>query len=89
MAQVYENLTAEFQQRFPDIAGELGPENLSRFLEACVVVELPQGRQLFRDRMQVESLYMLLEGEMVATVEGTTGNRDSGSLTVGLIQPGD
>ena len=39
--------------------------------------------------MQVESLYMLLEGEMVATVEGTTGNRDSGSLTVGLIQPGD
>lgn len=88
MAQVYENLMAEFEQRFPDIAAELGPENLTRFLEACILVKLPEGRQLFRDRMQVESLYMLLEGEMVATVGGTSRNRSSDALTVGQIQPG-
>jgi CRP-like cAMP-binding protein len=88
VAQVYENLMAEFEQRFPDIAAELGHENLTRFLEACVVVELPEGRQLFRDRMQVESLYMLLEGEMVATVEGASRNRGSDALTVGQIRPG-
>jgi len=88
VAQVYENLMAEFEQRFPDIAAELGPENLTRFLEACILVKLPEGRQLFRDRMQVESLYMLLEGEMVATVGGTSRNRSSDALTVGQIQPG-
>lgn len=89
MTQVYESLIAEFEQRFPDIADELGPENLTRFLEACVLVKLPEGRQLFRERMQVESLYMLLEGDMVATVEGSAKNSRSGALTVGHIRPGD
>jgi CRP-like cAMP-binding protein len=89
VTQVYESLIAEFEQRFPDIAAELGPENLTRFLEACILVKLPEGRQLFRDRMQVESLYMLLEGEMVATVEGASKNRRSESLTVGHVRPGD
>ena len=88
MTQVYESLIAEFERRFPDIAAELGPENLTRFLEACVLVELPEGRQLFRDRMKVESLYLLLKGEMVATVEGASKGR-SESLTIGLVRPGD
>lgn len=79
-----QELAAEFEQRFPQVAAELGPENLSRLLEACVVVTLPPRRKLFRDRMPVDSLYLLLEGELTASVED--GRK---MLTLGKINPGD
>ena len=84
-----ENIAVEFQARFPAVAAELGPDNVARLLDACVVVDLPEGRQLFRDRMPVESLYLVLEGELVATVEDSSKNRKSDTLKVGHIRPGD
>ena len=86
--RVNESIAVEFQRRFPAVAEELGPDNVARLLDACVVVDLPEGRQLFRDRMPVESLYLVLEGELVATVEDGSKNRKA-QLKVGHVRPGD
>ncbi len=78
------NLATEFEQRFPSVAAELGPDNLARLLEACTVVDLPPRRKLFRDRMPVDSLYLVLEGEMAVSLE------DAGKvLELGKVKPGD
>lgn len=78
------DLAAEFQQRFPAVANDLGPENLARLLDACTLVKLPPRRKLIRDRMPVDSLYLVLEGEMVASLE------DGGkTLELGRVKPGD
>lgn len=82
-------IAAEFAQHFPDVAAELGPDNLTRLLAACSVVDLPPGRRLFRDRMPVESIYLVLDGEMTATVENESAGRGADTITVGLIKPGD
>lgn len=80
-----ENLiAAEFRDRLPALAAELGPENLDRLLAACAVVDLPPRRRLFRDRMPVDSLYLVLDGEMSASVED--GDR---TLQLGTIRSGD
>ena len=78
------DLATEFEQRFPAVAAELGPDNLARLLDACSLVSLPPRRKLFRDRMPVDSLYLVLEGEMMASLE------DSGkTLELGRVKPGD
>ena len=78
------DLATEFEQRFPSVAAELGPDNLTRLLAACSVVSLPPRRKLFRDRMPVDSLYLVLEGEMAVTLE------DSGKiLELGKVKAGD
>lgn len=79
-----QDLTAEFQRRFPAVSSELGPDNLARLLDACTVVDLPPRRKLFRDRMPVDSLYLVLEGEMLASVED-----GAKTLEVGRVKPGD
>lgn len=79
-----QDITAEFQRRFPAVSNELGPDNLARLLRACTVVDIAPNRKLFRDRMPVDSLYLLLEGEMLASVED--GAR---TIEVGHIRPGD
>lgn len=79
-----ESLAAEFAHRFPAVAQELGPENLARLLDACSVVDLPAERRLFRDRMPVESIYLVLDGELEATVEDGRNK-----ITVGHVKPGD
>lgn len=89
MGEVRENIAVEFEHHFPSIAAELGPENLARLLEACHVVDLPEGRQLIRDRMQVESLYLVLDGDMVVTVESASKTSKSPSVTLGHVKPGD
>jgi CRP-like cAMP-binding protein len=77
-------LATEFQQRFPQVAAELGPDNLARLLDACTLVTLQPRRKVFRDRMPVDSLYLVLEGEMTASVED--GGR---MLQLGKVKPGD
>lgn len=79
-----QNLTSEFQRLFPQASSDLGPDNLARLLAACTVVDLPPGRKLFRDRMPTDSLYLVLEGEMLASVED--GDK---TLELGRIKPGD
>ncbi len=77
-------LAIEFEQRFPQAAAELGPDNLTRLLEACILVTVPPRRKLFRDRMPVDSLYLVLEGEMTVSVED--GRK---TLALGKVKPGD
>lgn len=89
MGEVSDNIAVEFEHRFPSIAAELGYENLARLLSICHVVDLPEGRQLIRDRMKIESLYLVLDGDMIATVESTSKNLKSQSVTLGHIKPGD
>ena len=70
--QMNQDIAAEFQRRFPTVSSELGPDNLARLLNACTVVDLSPRRKVFRDRMPVDSLYLVLEGEMLASVEDST-----------------
>jgi CRP-like cAMP-binding protein len=78
-----EALQAEFVEKFPAAANELGPEALARLLDVCVDTQLPAGRRLFRDHMPVDSVYLVLEGELKASID------DSGhSVDVGTIGPG-
>lgn len=79
-----QDIAAEFQRRFPAVSAELGPDNLARLLQACTVVDIAENRKVLRDRMPVDSLYLVLEGEMVASVED-----GSKTLAVGNVKPGD
>lgn len=79
-----ENLYEEFQTKFRDAAEELGPDNLKRLLAVCSEISLPAERRLMRDRMPVESVYVVLEGELVATVDS-----NGHTVEVGRIGPGD
>lgn len=82
--QMNQDIAAEFQRRFPTVSSELGPDNLARLLNACTVVDLSPRRKVFRDRMPVDSLYLVLEGEMLASIE------DGGkTLELGPVNPGD
>jgi len=83
-APVNQDISAEFQRRFPAVSAELGPDNLARLLDACSVVTLPPGRKLFRDRMPVDSLFLVLEGDLQASV-----GDGSKTLELGHIGPGD
>jgi CRP-like cAMP-binding protein len=82
------DIAAEFQRRFPAVSAELGPDNLARLLNACTVVDLPARRKVFRDRMPVDSLYLVLEGEMLASVEdgSRTSNSAMSSQETGLAR---
>ena len=62
-------LTSEFSARFPALAEELGPANLETLLAATTSVELPANRKVIRDRMPVDSLYLILEGKVSISVE--------------------
>jgi CRP-like cAMP-binding protein len=81
---VQEELVAEFQSRFPRFAQELGPDNLKSLLGACTAVDIPPGRRLFRDRMPVDSLYMILEGELTVSVQ--EGEK---TLELAIVKPGE
>ena len=65
---VEDSLIREFETKFPSLSPELGPENLRRLLDVCSVVEMAPGRKLFRDRMPVDSLYLVLDGEMTVSI---------------------
>lgn len=79
-----ENLYEEFLVKFPAAAEELGPDNVQRLLSVCSEITLPAERRLFRDRMPAESVYVVLEGELVATVDNK-----GHTVEVGRIGPGD
>lgn len=64
-----EALIAMFERNFPDMAAELGHDNLVQLLDGASLVELAPSRKLMRDRMPVESLYFVLEGRLRAYLE--------------------
>ena len=73
----------EFQQRFPVLAQELGPRNTEILVKSTTTLELPAGRKIIRDRMPVDSLYMVLDGELTISVEE---NRKA--IRLGNVGPG-
>ena len=62
-------LVSEVARRFPALAEELGTRDLEFLVNSTSLVELPAGRKIMRDRMPVDSLYLLLEGEAAISVE--------------------
>lgn len=75
---------ADFSTRFPALADELGQANLTKLLEATTSLELPAGRKVIRDRMPVDSLYMILDGKVSITVEA-----NERSIKLGELGPGE
>jgi CRP-like cAMP-binding protein len=59
----------EFERRFPNWAQALGPVNTDVLVKATKLLELPANRVIIRDRMPVDSLYMIMEGEVMISVE--------------------
>ena len=77
-------MLAEFQEKFPELSRELGPKSLGRLLGSASMTELPAGRRIIRDRMPVDSLYMILNGQVSISVE------ESGQSTqLGQLGPGE
>jgi CRP-like cAMP-binding protein len=76
-------MVEEFRRRFPGLAGDLGPRNLEVLVGATTVLELPEGRKVIRDRMPVDSLYMVLDGELTISVE-----ENKKAIRLGHVGPG-
>ncbi len=74
---------AEFSTRFSALADELGQANLMKLLEATTSLELPTGRKVIRDRMPVDSLYMILDGKVSISVEASGRSIKLGELGAG------
>lgn len=76
-------MIAEFGQRFPALAQELGPRNTEILVNSTTTLALPAGRKIIRDRMPVDSLYLVLEGEVAITVEEAGHAVQLGSVKAG------
>ncbi|MCW5604133.1 MAG: cyclic nucleotide-binding domain-containing protein [Burkholderiales bacterium] len=59
----------DFERHFPEWAKALGPENTAALLRATSTLELPANRVFIRDRMPVDSLYLVLDGQVSISVE--------------------
>ena len=77
-------LTTEFSARFPALAEELGPVNLETLLAATTPLELPANRKVIRDRMPVDSLYLILDGKVSISVEA-----NKRGIKLGELGPGE
>lgn len=73
----------EFEKRFSDWARALGPQNVDKLLAVTTRLELPANRVIIRDRMPVDSLYLILDGEVSITVE-----ENGKAIKLGVIGPG-
>lgn len=73
----------EFEKQFSQWARALGPQNVERLLAVTSKLELPANRVIIRDRMPVDSLYLILNGEVSISVEE---NRKS--INLGTVGPG-
>jgi CRP-like cAMP-binding protein len=78
------NLTTEFSARFSALADELGPKNLETLLAATTSFELPANRKVIRDRMPVDSLYLILDGKVSISVEA-----NKRAIKLGELGPGE
>ncbi|HEX8988856.1 MAG TPA: cyclic nucleotide-binding domain-containing protein [Rhodocyclaceae bacterium] len=60
---------AGFARQFPQIAADLGPDNLRVLLDMMSELDMPASRKIIRDRMPVDSLYFILDGRMAISIE--------------------
>jgi CRP-like cAMP-binding protein len=75
---------SEFSARFPALAEELGPVHLETLLQATTTIELPAHRKIIRDRMSVDSLYLILDGRVSISVEA-----NKRAIKLGELGPGE
>lgn len=73
----------EFEKQFSQWARALGPQNVERLLAVTSKLDLPANRVIIRDRMPVDSLYLILDGEVSISVEE---NRKA--INLGVVGPG-
>ncbi len=73
----------EFEKQFAQWARALGPENVDKLLAVTTRLELPANRVIIRDRMPVDSLYLILDGEVSISVE-----EKGKAIKLGVIGPG-
>lgn len=78
------NLAKEFSAKFSALADELGPANLQTLLAATTPLDLPAGRKIIRDRMPVDSLYLILDGKVSISVEA-----NKRAIKLGELGPGE
>lgn len=76
-------MISDFTRKFPEFSAALGEANIQTLLKATSKVELPAYRKLIRDRMPVDSIYLLMDGEVAVSVE-EGGNQ----IPLGNIGPG-
>lgn len=76
-------MSDEFKRIFPQWTATLGPANVESLLAVTTRLELPANRVIIRDRMPVDSLYLILEGEVSITVE-----ENGKAIKLGVIGPG-
>lgn len=73
----------EFKRIFPQWTATLGPANVESLLAVTSRLELPANRVIIRDRMPVDSLYLIMDGEVSITVE-----ENGRAIKLGVIGPG-
>ncbi|MSQ66175.1 MAG: cyclic nucleotide-binding domain-containing protein [Limnohabitans sp.] len=72
-----------FCAHFSTLAQELGTLHTATLLKGVTVLELPEGRQLIRHRMPVDSIYFIVAGTVRVSVEdGPT------SIVLNVLGPG-
>jgi CRP-like cAMP-binding protein len=76
-------MSADLAECFPELARDLGPENLAILRKACTKLDMPAGRKIIRDRMPVDALYLILEGSVGITVEESGRSISLGQLGAG------
>ena len=79
-----QQVTAGFGARFPKLFEKLGAANLEVLLKAASLVDVPKERTLFRDRMPVDFLYFVVDGNLSAYIESEGVSRQ-----IGIIHPGE
>lgn len=77
-------MNEEFRKVFPLWAAAMGPQNVESLLAVTSQLNLPANRVIIRDRMPVDSLYLILEGEVSITVE-----ENGEAMNLGVIGPGE
>lgn len=75
--------TKDFCTHFASLAAELGPLHTASFLAGMTVLELPAQRSLIRDRMPVDSLYLIVKGSAEVSV-----GQGRDALVLGTLGPG-
>ena len=78
-------MKAEFGNRFRAWSAALGAANTKVLLDKCSELDLPANRIVIRDRMPVDSIYLVLDGEVDITVEENGRSVKLGSVGAGQV----
>lgn len=76
-------LAEGFARAFPELVAQLGPEHLRYMLDGVSALEVAPGRTLIRDRMPVDFLYFILDGELGVYVEQEAQSRRVATVRAG------